>query len=75
MTTEKDSLEHLTKHYKLLPYQEKLLHWFMEEPEARTHLLMYGRQTGKSQMKAAWLKYMLQIGNEIEKQQDPFETN
>ena len=70
MTTEKDSLEHLTKHYKLLPYQEKLLHWFMEEPQALTHLRMYGLQTGKSQMKAAWLEYMLLTGTLTDEKQD-----
>ena len=75
MTTEKDSLEFLMKHYKLLPYQEKLLRWFMEEPEALTLLQVYGRQTGKSQMKAVWLEYMLQIGKETKKQQVPSETN
>lgn len=75
MTTEKDFLESLIKHFKLQPYRENLLRWFMEEPEALTRLHMYGRQTGKSQMKAVWLEYMLQIGKETKKQQVPSETN
>ena len=70
MTTDKDSLEFLMKHYKLLPYQEKLLRWFMEEPEALTLLQVYGRQTGKSQMKAAWLEYMLLTGTPTDEKQD-----
>jgi len=74
MTTEKDFLEFLIKHFKLQPYQENLLRWFMEEPEALTRLQMYGRQTGKSQMKAVWLEYMTQIGKLTKEQQDQSET-
>ena len=70
MTTEKDSLESLAKHYKLQPWQESLLRWYMEEPEAQMRLVMYGRQTEKSQMKAAWLEYMLLTGTPTDEKQD-----
>jgi hypothetical protein len=75
MTTEKDSLESLIEHYNLQPWQENLLRLSMEDAEALTCFHMRGRQSGKSQMKAAMLEYMKQIGNDIKKPQDQSETN
>lgn len=67
MTIKKDSLKSSTMHYKLQPWQENLLRWYMEEPEARTHLLGYGRQCGKSMLR---LECMKQIGKLTDEQQD-----
>lgn len=62
-----DSLEYWIKHYELQPWQENILRWYMEEPKARTRLLVYGRQCGKTQLQ---LEYMKLIGKLMEEEQD-----
>lgn len=66
MSTDNCSLKSLIKHYKLQPWQENLLRWYMEEPEARTRLVIYGRRCGKSMLQ---LEYMKRIGQLMEDEQ------
>lgn len=70
-TTDLNCFVSSTQRSKLQPWQENLLRWYMEEPEAQTRLVMYGRQCGKSMLQ---LEYMKLIGKHMEDQQDQSET-
>ena len=71
MKTDLESFMSLITHSELQPWQKDLLYSFMEAQEGRTHLVVYGRQCGKTALKNEYIRL---IGKLMEDLQDPFVT-